>query len=81
MKGHRFHVRRKMMENEENRGLFYKNVYEDQLVPFVSEFLELSHYSLSLSLTLGHLDFSWSTLALDQERQEGKTKEGASKEE
>ena len=31
-------------------------------------FLELSHYSLSLSLTLGHFEFSWSTWALEKER-------------
>ena len=41
----------------------------------------LSLFSLSLSLTLGHLDFSWSALVLDQERQESKNKEEASKEE
>ena len=33
-----------------------------QCEPFVSSVLELSHYSLSLSHTLGELDFSWSTL-------------------
>ena len=36
------------------------------MVPFVSLVLELSLYSLSL--TLGHFEFSWSTLALDQEK-------------
>ena len=50
------------MENEENRGLFYKKVSKDQLVSFVSAFLELSLFSLSLSHTLGYLKFSWSTL-------------------
>ena len=50
------------MENEENRGLIYKKAFEDQLKgfffkPFVNSVLELSHYSLSLSLTLGHLEF------------------------
>ena len=55
------------MENEENKGLIDKKAFEDQLVPFVA-FFELSHYSLSLSLTLGHLEFSWSTWALEQER-------------
>ena len=45
------------MENEENRDLFYKKAYEDQLVLFFSAFLELSHYFVSLSLTLGHLQF------------------------
>ena len=38
------------MENEESRGLINKKAFEDQLVPFVSSVLELSHYSLSLSL-------------------------------
>ena len=38
------------MENEENKGLINKNDFQDQLVPFVSSFLELSHYSLSLIL-------------------------------
>ena len=35
----------------------------------VSSVLELSHYSLSLSHTLGHLEFSWRTLALEQDKQ------------
>ena len=65
MKGHKFHVRRKIMENEENRGLIHKNVSEDQLESFCSRF-----YS----------EFSWSTLALDQERkrrlEEGRSKKG-----
>ena len=39
------------MENEENRGLFYKKGYEDHLVPFVSYILDLSN-SLSLCLSL-----------------------------
>ena len=47
MKGHIFHVRRKL---KENRGLFYKKASENQLVPFVNSVLELSHYSLSLIL-------------------------------
>ena len=42
----------KIMENEENRGLIDKKASQDQLVPFVSEFLDLFHYSLSLSLIL-----------------------------
>ena len=47
------------MENEENKGLFYKKDFDDHLVPFVSSVLELSHYSLSLSLThtFGHFEF------------------------
>ena len=48
------------MENEENRGLFYKKDSEDQLVYFVNAFfgaLSLFSLSLSLSLTLGHLEF------------------------
>jgi len=41
----------------------------------VSLALDLSHYSLSLSHTLGHLVFSWSTLALEQERKIRKDEE------
>ena len=40
----------KIMENEENRGHINKKASEDKLVPFVSSVLELSHYSLSLTL-------------------------------
>jgi len=40
----------------------------------------LSLFSLSLSLTLGNLEFSWRILALDQERkirqEEGRSKQG-----
>ena len=46
----------KIMENEENRGLFYKNSYEDQLERFCSH-LWLSSYSFSHSHTLGYLEF------------------------
>ena len=57
------------MENEENIGLIDKKTFEDQLVLFFQfSFGALSLFSLSLSHTLGHLEFSWSTLALDQER-------------
>lgn len=34
---------------KKNRGLIDKKAYEDQLVPFFSLVLDLSHYSLSLS--------------------------------
>ena len=54
------------MENEENRGQIDKKAYEDQLAAFVSLLLELSLYSLSH--TLGHLEFSWSTSMLDKEK-------------
>jgi len=53
----------KIMENEENRGLINKKAYEDQwerLGQF--SFGALSLFSLSLSPTLGYLEFSWSTL-------------------
>jgi len=50
-----------------------KKAFEDQLASLLSLVLELSHYS-------GHLDFSWSTLELDQERKirqdEAKIKKG-----
>jgi len=90
VKGHRFHVRRKIMKNEENRGIIHKKAYEDQLVSLVNEglislVLELSHYSLSLSHTLGNLDFSWITLGecgiLGVLEQEGKGIAGKHKKE
>ena len=34
MKVHRLHVRRKIMENEENRGLINNKAFEDELVTF-----------------------------------------------
>ena len=47
---------RKIMQNEENRGLFYKKASEDQLVTFyLCIFGDLPLFSLSL--TLGHLEF------------------------
>ena len=67
------------MENEENRGPIDKTAYEDQLVPFVSLVLELSHYSLSLSLTLGYFEFSWIISVLSKEGG-NKEKEGQGKE-
>jgi len=46
---------------EENRGLIDKMTYEDKFVAFISfSFRALIFYSLSH--TLGHLEFSWSTL-------------------
>ena len=38
------------------------------VLSFVYLVLELSNYSLSLSHTLGHLEFSWSILDLEQGR-------------
>ena len=58
------------MENEENRRLFDKNAYEDQLVPFIILVSELSLYSLCH--TLGQLEFSWCISTLDQERKRRK---------
>ena len=65
--------------NEENRGLIDKKASKDQLVPFSNSVLELSHYYLSLSLTLDHLEFSWSTLDLDQGRKSKKRERKESK--
>ena len=63
MKGHRLHVRRKIKENKENKGLIHKKDSEDQLVAFCQFGVgTLSLFSLSLSHTLGGLEFSWSTL-------------------
>ena len=55
------------MESEENRGLINKKDYEDHFLAFcLFIFGALIFYSLSLSLslshTLGHLEFSWRTL-------------------
>ena len=63
-------------ENEENRGLIDKKASEDHLeIFFHCTFCQFSFGALSLfslTLTLGHLEFSWITLALDQERQRRK---------
>ena len=50
------------MENEENRGLIDKKAYEDQFVVFCQFIFG------ALSLSLLDTKFSWSTLALEQER-------------
>ena len=69
------------MENEENRGLINKKVYEDQLVTFCQfNFGALSLFSLSLS-------HSWIQIFLgalgtgSRKAKEGKKKEEASKDE
>ena len=67
------------MENEENKGLIHKKASEDQFVTFCQfSFGALSLFSLSFSLL--ETDFSWSTLALEQERkrrqEEAKIKQG-----
>ena len=68
------------MENEENRGLINKKAYEDQWEGLVSSVLNFSLFSLSLSRTLEHLVYSWSTLVecgiLGDLDQESKGKEG-----
>ena len=46
------------MENQENRGLINKKVFEDQLVLFVSSTLELSIYSVSLSHSWTLIEFT-----------------------
>ena len=60
------------MQNEEIRGLMHKKDYEDQFMAFLSStFCQFKFGALSLfslSITLGHLAFSWSTLALEQGR-------------
>ena len=48
------------MENEENRGLINKKVSKDQWEGLGQG--SLVNSVLDLSLILGHLDFSWSTL-------------------
>jgi len=68
------------MENEENRGRIDKKASEDQLVPFFSSFLELSHYSLSFThyWTQFFLGKLWHWI---KKGKGGKGKEGARKEE
>ena len=74
------------MENKETRGLIDKKAYEDQLVAFAHAFfssvLELSFYSPSH--TLGHFEFSQSTLGgvwhIWDLEQEGKRKSRKEKE-
>jgi len=67
------------MENGENRGLADKKGSEDRWAGLVSvivcqfNFEALSLFSLSH--TLRHLEFSWSILALGQERQRRKEEE------
>ena len=64
------------MENEENRGLMHKKAYEDQFMAFVSSILEMSHYSLSFSL-------SWSLRVVLEhsslEQRKGKERKGKEK--
>jgi len=49
VKDHKLHVRRKIMENEEYRGLIHKKDSEDQLVTFCQFSVGALFYSLSLS--------------------------------
>jgi len=58
------------MENEENRGLIDKKASEDQWAG-LDQFNFGSPLLFSLSHTLGHLEFSWSTLPLEQESDVG----------
>jgi len=70
------------MENEENRGLINKKAYEDQYTNFCQFSFEVLSL-FSLSHTLGHLEFSWSTLGkcgiLGVLEQEGKGRVGKHK--
>ena len=71
MKGHMLHVRRKMKENngklKKLEASLIKRPMRISSQLFVIFSLVLSLYSLSH--TLAHLDFSWSTLELDQGKQ------------
>ena len=71
------------MENEENRGLIHKRASKDQLVTFCQFSFWSSLITLSFSLTLGYLEFSWSTLGgcgiLGFLEQEGKGRAGKCK--
>ena len=58
------------MENEENRGLIHKTASENQSVTFFQlSFGALSLFSLSLSLTLGHLDISWRNFGIGSRKE------------
>ena len=72
------------MKNEEIRGLFNKKPYEDQLAGcpglgidsvMFSQFMFGALSLFSLSLGLGHLEFSLSNLVWSKERKEKKEKE------
>ena len=80
MKGHRLHVRRKMKENNGNfkkmEASLIKRLMRISSWLLISSFLELSHYSVSL--TLIHLEFSWSILDFKRGR-EKQAKEGQGK--
>ena len=76
------HVMRKIMENEENRGLINKKVSEDQLAIFFSCLVSVTFCQfgfgalslLSLSLTLGHLEFLGALWNWSKKGKEGKRK-------
>ena len=72
------------MENEEIRGLMHKKASKDQFMAFVKfKFGDLLLLSLSLSLSRGHLEFSWSTLVWNKGKgrqgKERKRKQGTRK--
>ena len=75
MKGHKFHVRRKIMENEENRDLINKN--RDLFFFLVEFWSSISILFLSYSWTLR---VSWRAIGecgiLGVLEQEGKGREG-----
>ena len=70
------------MENEENRGLINKKASKEWLERLFQCYGELS-YILSLSHTLGHLEYSWSTIGecgiLGYLEKEGKGRAGKHK--
>jgi len=56
VKGHRLYVRRKIMENEEIRGLMHKRACEDQFMAFIKfKFGALSLFSLFLLVAYSFL--------------------------
>ena len=69
MKGHMLHLRRKIMENEDKiEASSIKMILRINWYPFASSLLELYNYSLSLSLTLRHLDFLGTLLHWNKKR-------------
>ena len=80
MKGCMLHVRRKIMENEKNRGLIDKKVLENQLTRFLLTLMALIILSLSISLldTYSFLGALWNWI---KKGKESKRKEGENKEE
>lgn len=78
---HEEEIEGKWKKNEENRGLDDKKDYEDQFTTFCQYYLGALFYSLSLSITLAHLEKYWIILGACLENSSfiGLEKEGKGK--